>query len=397
MSSCPERIASAPRAIALAALAAWLAAAPTHAQQARPEQGATRPAGAAAAFQGIGRPATAKELAAWDIDVRPDFRGLPKGSGSVAKGLDVWEAKCASCHGTFGESNEVFSPIVGGTGKGDIASGRAARLTDSSYPGRTTLMKLSNVSTLWDYINRAMPWNAPKSLNVEEVYAVTAYILNMGGIVADDFTLDERNIVDVQKRLPNRNGKTTAHAMWPGGGLGGTRRPDVTGDACMRDCAVEPRVASFLPDHARNAHGNLAEQNRLVGPQRGADTTRPPSVAGDPRAAEAVKVAAAAAPAAAAASGAAGTGTSSDGAVSLAIAQKHACTACHGLENKVVGPSFRDIAKRYADRADAADYLATKAKAGGAGVWGSIPMPPQALPDGDAKALGRWLAAGAAK
>ena len=59
---------------------------------------------------GIGRPATAKEIAAWDIDVRPDFKGLPKGSGSVAQGTEVWEAKCASCHGIFGESNEVFYP-----------------------------------------------------------------------------------------------------------------------------------------------------------------------------------------------------------------------------------------------------------------------------------------------
>ena len=129
----------------------------------------------AGSYTGIGRPATPKEIAAWDIDVRPDFRGLPKGAGSVAKGQDVWEAKCASCHGIFGESNEVFSPVVGGTTKADIASGRVARLTDPSFPGRTTLMKLSSLSTLWDYINRAMPWNQPKSLTVEEVYAVTTW------------------------------------------------------------------------------------------------------------------------------------------------------------------------------------------------------------------------------
>ena len=69
----------------------------------------------ASPFPGIGRAATPKEVAAWDIDVRPDFKGLPKGSGSVAQGMDVWEAKCASCHGVFGESNEVFSPLIGGT------------------------------------------------------------------------------------------------------------------------------------------------------------------------------------------------------------------------------------------------------------------------------------------
>ena len=122
-------------------------------------------AGAAAAqstaYPTLGRTATPKEIAAWDIDVRPDFKGLPKGAGSVAKGMDVWEAKCASCHGIFGESNEVFSPIVGGTTADDVKSGRVARLNDASFPGRTTLMKVSSLSTLWDYIRRAMPWTQP--------------------------------------------------------------------------------------------------------------------------------------------------------------------------------------------------------------------------------------------
>jgi len=126
------------------------------------------------AYLGVGRPATPSELKAWDIDVRPDFKGLPKGSGSVARGQDVWEGKCASCHGIFGESNEIFSPLVGGTTAEDVKTGRVARLTDPGFPGRTTLMKVPNVSTLWDYINRAMPWNAPKSLSTDEVYAVTA-------------------------------------------------------------------------------------------------------------------------------------------------------------------------------------------------------------------------------
>ena len=138
---------------------------------------------AQASYPGIGRAATAKEIRAWDIDVRPDFKGLPKGSGSVNAGQDFWEAKCAPCHGVFGESNEVFSPLVGGTTKEDVQSGRVARLNDATFPGRTTLMKVATVSTLWDYINRAMPWSAPKSLSSDEVYAVTAYLLNMGGVL----------------------------------------------------------------------------------------------------------------------------------------------------------------------------------------------------------------------
>jgi cytochrome c len=74
-------------------------------------------------------------VAAWDIDVRPDFKGLPAGSGSVEKGQDIWEAKCASCHGVFGESNEVFSPLVGGTTKEDVKTGRVANLTRTDFPG----------------------------------------------------------------------------------------------------------------------------------------------------------------------------------------------------------------------------------------------------------------------
>ena len=118
-------------------------------------------------YPGVGRAATPKEVAKWDIDVRPDFKGLPAGSGSVAKGQDVWESKCAQCHGVFGESNEVFSPLIGGTTAQDIKTGRVANLSRSDYPGRTTLMKVPTVSTLWDYINRAMPWTNPKTLSTE--------------------------------------------------------------------------------------------------------------------------------------------------------------------------------------------------------------------------------------
>lgn len=336
-------------------------------------------AGAALAqgFPGIGRPATPKEVTAWDIDVRPDFKGLPAGSGSVAKGMDLWETKCASCHGVFGESNEVFSPLVGGTTKDDIRTGRVARLNDPGYPGRTTMMKVATVSTLWDYIRRAMPWNAPKSLSPDEVYAVTAYLLNLADVVPADFVLSHTNIAEVQQRLPNRNGMSTDHALWPGKGLARGTRPDVSGVACMKDCAGEPNVASFLPDFARNAHGNLAEQNRMVGAQHGADTTRPP---GSPAPAPAAPKPAAVA---------AGAPT--------ALLAKYTCTACHGMDNKVVGPGFAEVARKYASRADREAYLAGKISAGGAGVWGSIPMPAQTLPVEDAKRIAAWLAEGAKK
>jgi S-disulfanyl-L-cysteine oxidoreductase SoxD len=345
-----------------------------------------------AAYPNVGRAATPKEVQAWDIDVRPDLKGLPKGAGSVAKGMDVWESKCASCHGVFGESNEVFSPIVGGTSKDDIKAGRVARLTDTGFPGRTTLMKLPHVSTLWDYINRAMPWTAPKSLSTEEVYAVTAYILNMGGIVPDNFTLSHQNMAEVQNLLPNRNGMTTAHGLWPGRRMG-QAKPDVTAQACVSNCATEDKVASFLPDFARNAHGNLAEQNRPVGAQRGADTTKPAGATASPSVAAAAVVAAAAPPNAAAPQAAAGA----DNAAVIALAQKHTCMACHGIDNKIVGPSFREIAKRYAGKGDSTVYLTGKIRSGGSGVWGAIPMPPQTLGESDAKAIAKWLADGAKK
>lgn len=332
-------------------------------------------------FPGIGRAATPAEVAAWDIDVRPDFKGLPKGSGSVAKGMEVWEGKCASCHGVFGESNEVFSPLVGGTTDEDIKAGRVANLKRSDYPGRTTLMKVATVSTLWDYINRAMPWNAPKSLTTEEVYSVTAYLLNLGRIVPDDFVLSDRNIAEVQKRMPNRNGMTVAHAMWPGKELQGAAKPDVAAAACMANCPVDAKVTSILPDHARNNHGNLADQNRLVGPQRGAETAKP----------------AGAAPAAAAAAArpqqvAQGAGPAA-GKMPLDLLQKNTCAACHAPDRKLVGPSWADVAKKHAGKGD---YLAGKIRTGGSGVWGNIPMPPQSISAEEANRIAAWLASGAA-
>ena len=350
-----------------------------------------------AKYPGIGRSATANEIAAWDIDVRPDFKGLPVGSGSVTKGQEVWEAKCASCHGVFGEANNVYSPLVGGTTAEDIKTGRVARLRDPAFPGRTTLMKVSSLSTLWDYINRAMPWTQPKSLTAEEVYATTAFLLNLGGIVPDNFVLSDKNMAEVQARLPNRNGTSTAHALWPGNEFGGGRSPDVKASPCMSDCAPlkgassASSASSIYPDFALNSHGNLAQQNRLVGAQRGLDTSR----------AGGKDVSAVAAGSAIAVAAPAGSGPANalaapeiDNQAALSLANRHTCTACHAMDQRTVGPGFSEIARKHAGRVD---YLTGKIKSGGAGVWGAIPMPAQALSEGDAKTLAAWLAAGAGK
>lgn len=343
---------------------------------------ATSLALAGSPYANVGRPATENEVVAWDIDVRPDFKGLPKGSGSVAKGMEVWEGKCASCHGTFGESNEVFTPIVGGTTADDVKTGRVAALRGNSQPQRTTMMKVPTVSTLWDYINRAMPWTAPKSLTTEEVYAVTAYILNMAEVVPEDFTLSDGNIAQVQALMPNRHGMTTAHGMWDVKG-----KPDVRSTACMKDCGKDVKVRSELPLAARNVHGDLSAQNRQFGAVRGVDTTRPPSA--EPVMAKVSNVR----PSAPARPVAAPVAPTQSG---LALARQNSCMACHGVSNKIVGPALSDIAARYKGDSAAVARLAAKVKGGSSGAWGPVPMPPQAhVKDEDVALMVRWILGGA--
>ena len=313
-------------------------------------------------YPGVGRTATPAEIKAWDIDVRPDFKGLPRVSGSVKSGEEIWEAKCASCHGTFGESNSVFAPISGGTNRADIEKGRTASLLKPEQ-GRTTLMKLSQISTLWDYVNRAMPWNAPKTLTPNEVYAVVAFILNLGEIVPEDFVLSDANIAEVQKRLPNRNGMTRAHGLWDPKG-----RPDVNNTACMKDCTIGKGVVSQLPDYARSAHGNLAEQARTIGPVRGVHTT---AATGSPTSAQ--------------------TGNQAKN-----LAEKSGCLACHGISTKVLGPALHDIAAKYKTDGAAEARLAAKIKDGSQGAWGPVPMPPHThIAEDDIRALVRWILGGA--
>lgn len=217
----------------------------------------------------IGRAATSAEIAAWDIDVRADFKGLPPGSGTVAAGEKIWIAKCVSCHGEFGESPAVFPPLIGGTTKADIERGRVAGLTAATENAKTTMMKLATVSTLWDYIYRAMPFDAPKSLRPDEVYAVTAFLLNLADVVPADFTLSDRSMADAQARMPNRLGNTMQHGM-----LDVKGKPDVSGDGCMSNCPVNPASLTVLPPSVNGLNGNLAEQNRSYGSIRGIDTRR---------------------------------------------------------------------------------------------------------------------------
>jgi len=321
------------------------------------------------AFEGLGREATADEIRAWDIDVRPDFKGLPKGKGNVDEGTALWEEKCEVCHGTFGESNEVFTPIVGGTTEADVKSGHVLALKTGSTPQRTTFMKVATISTLFDYIQRAMPWTSPKSLKPDEVYAILAYLLNLSNVVPADFELSDENIAEVQKLMPNRNGMTTDHGLWPGKGMGNGGKPDTHNVACMKNCKNAVVIGSTLPDYANDAHGNLAEQNRLVGGVRG-------KVTGEHKEA---------APA-----------DASTGNSAAALAREKGCFACHAVDKKLVGPAYSDVAQKYAGQADAEARLIDKVKKGGAGVWGTIPMPPQAhVKDEEIQAIVGWILNGA--
>ena len=150
----------------------------------------------------LGKPLSQDMLAGWDIDVRPDGAGLPPGRGSAKDGRQIYANTCAACHGDKGEGKSVpgiaggFDRLVGGTGTLDKPS--PVVTVGSFWPYATTL---------FDYVRRAMPFNAPQSLSADELYAVTAYVLFMNAIVAEDAVLDAKSLPQV--KMPNRDGFIT--------------------------------------------------------------------------------------------------------------------------------------------------------------------------------------------
>lgn len=146
--------------------------------------------GQAAERLGIGRAATRGEIAAWDIDVRPDGLGLPAGEGTIAEGDALWAEKCASCHGDFGEGVGRAPALIGG--QGTLAGDRPMRTVGSYWP---------YVSTLYDYTRRAMPYGDARSLTDNETYALTAYILHLNDLVDVEFVLSRESFGSVA--LPN--------------------------------------------------------------------------------------------------------------------------------------------------------------------------------------------------
>ncbi len=150
---------------------------------------------ASSAQLGIGRTATKAEIAGWDIDVRADGQGFPEGQGSVRDGQRIYAETCAACHGKQGEGNPA-DPLVGGYHT--LATTKPVRTVGSFWPYPTTL---------FDYIRRAMPFNAPQSLTADQVYAVTAYILYLNKVVAQNTVLDAHSLPRVA--MPNRGGFTS--------------------------------------------------------------------------------------------------------------------------------------------------------------------------------------------
>ena len=172
--------------------------------------------------------ATKIEIAGWDIDVRPDGVGAPKGSGNAIDGEEIYVNRCASCHGDFGEGVDRWPALVGGDGT--LASHDPEKTTGSYWP---------YASTIFDYVYRSMPFGEAQTLTHDETYKIVAYLLNMNEIIDEDFVLSEKNIGKI--KMPNASGFSLPDP-----------RPDVTkykdGQPCMKNCNVPVKIIGKARD-----------------------------------------------------------------------------------------------------------------------------------------------------
>ena len=152
-------------------------------------------AAAAAEQYGLGQTPTPAQVAGWNIDVLPDGTGLPPGHGSVGDGGRIFREKCASCHGDRGEAGDGLPVERLAGGQGTLATNHPVKTVGSYWPYATTL---------FDYIRRAMPLNAPQTLSNDEVYAVASYVLHLNGLLPADATLNQQSLPAI--RMPNRDG-----------------------------------------------------------------------------------------------------------------------------------------------------------------------------------------------
>ena len=188
-----------------------------------------------AGHYGYGQDATAEQIAGWDIDIRPDGMGLPPGGATPEDGEMLYEEKCASCHGSFGEGVGRY-PVLSG-GEGTLTEARPEKTVGSFWP---------YASTLWDYIHRAMPFTAPESLTDGEVYATTAYVLYLNDLIEYDFELTQENLADVE--MPNKDGFFFDD------------RPDVKAKRCMKNCKQPGSIQIISePDVSEDADSGADE------------------------------------------------------------------------------------------------------------------------------------------
>jgi cytochrome c len=174
---------------------------------------------------GLGREALPEEIAAWDTDVRPDGKGLPVGRGTVKQGDEIFQERCAACHGEFGQGAARWPALAGG--QGTLRADRPDKTIGSFWPG---------LSTAFDYIKRAMPYGNARSLTDDETYALVAFLLSLNDIVKDDnFELSDKNFTSI--KLPNAlafyedDRETSERKFW-------------NSNPCMKDCREAPKVVS---------------------------------------------------------------------------------------------------------------------------------------------------------
>ena len=153
----------------------------------------------------LGRTPTPEEVKAWDIAIGPEGKELPPGRGTVQEGEKIYAQRCAKCHGPTGtEVKFLHGPLVGGIGS--LTTLQPLKTIGSYYPYPTTI---------WDYINRSMPWDQPSSLSPAEVYSVVAFLFYRNGIIKESDVLDAKSLPKVQ--MPNRNGFVPAEPKWKPG------------------------------------------------------------------------------------------------------------------------------------------------------------------------------------
>ncbi|MEE4118089.1 MAG: c-type cytochrome [Paracoccaceae bacterium] len=304
---------------------------------------------------GLGREALPEEIAAWDIDVRPDGQGLPEGSGDVWTGEEVFIEKCAACHGDFAEGLDRWPVLAGGWDS--LTHDRPEKTIGSYWP---------YLSTVFDYVHRAMPYGDAQSLTADEVYAITAYLLYSNAVVEDDFTLSHENFTEV--RLPNEDGFFMDDREEG-------EIPQFTREPCMENCKDEVQITmrAVILDVTPDAEGT--EGMDLEG---GGGASAP--AAGETVETASVAPATDEAPA----SGAAPVETDQVETAAAEpdpalVAQGEAafrqCQACHqigeGAANRV-GPHLNDVMGRTAGSLDGFRYSPVMAEAGEGGlVWTS--------------------------